>query len=261
MTLSKAQVDEHAQVLSEKVFQVKTKWPQFELLLDDIRSISKNLKYSSTVVAMERTLLYGGNSLIAPFFSEHHFISLDCSPSSADDRGAYNANMIEDARFIKIPFTKRVDFDLTGIASESLDLILIPNLIHHIKNQDMMFEEAARILKKGGLIYIFEPLVRELHQIPDDYIRYTPFGLCEILKRFGIEDFSVTTTGGPFSALAYVWIQALEYLPDQKRDEISSWFYSQEFDRLMRFDKLYKNNLVRDHTSFPTAFSISARKL
>ncbi len=68
MTLSESQVVDHAQVLSEKVFQVKTKWPQFELLLDDIRSISKKLKYSSTVVAMERTLLYGGNSLIAPFF-------------------------------------------------------------------------------------------------------------------------------------------------------------------------------------------------
>jgi SAM-dependent methyltransferase len=185
MTLSKSQVEEHEQVLSEKVFQAKTKWPQFELLLDDIRTISKKLKCGSNVVAMERTLLYGGYSLIAPFFSEHNFMSLDCSPSSADDRGAYNANMIDDARFIKIPYTKRVGFDLTGVESGSVDLILIPNLIHHVKNQNILFEEVSRLLKVGGGVYIFEPLVRELHQIPDDYLRYTPFGLSEILKNFG----------------------------------------------------------------------------
>lgn len=43
MTLSKAQVDGHEQVLSEKVFQVKKKWPQFELLLDDLKTIPKIL--------------------------------------------------------------------------------------------------------------------------------------------------------------------------------------------------------------------------
>ncbi|CAM8356422.1 methyltransferase domain-containing protein [Candidatus Methylopumilus planktonicus] len=260
MTLSESQVEEHAQVLSEKVFQIKTKWPQFELLLDDIRTISKNLKCGSNVIAMERTLLYGGNSLIAPFFSEHNFMSFDCSPSSADDRGAYNANMIEDARFIKIPYTKRVDFTLTGIASESLDLILIPNLIHHVKNQSALFEEVSRLLRIGGYVYIFEPLVRELHQIPDDYLRYTPFGLSEILKNFGFGEIKTSTTGGPFSVISYAWIQALEYFPEDLRVKMSEWFYSEEYDKLILFDNMYKQNLVRQHTSFPSAFSILAKR-
>jgi SAM-dependent methyltransferase len=261
MTLSKPQVDEHEQVLSEKVFQVKKKWPQFELLLDDIRTISKKLKHGSNVVAMERTLLYGGYSLIAPFFSEHNFMSLDCSPPSADERGAYNAKMIEDARFIKVPYTNRVDFDSTGLASDSVDLILIPNLIHHVKNQNMLFKEVSRVLKVGGHLYLFEPLVRELHQIPDDYLRYTPFGLNEIMKNFGFSEIKTCTTGGPFSVISYAWIQALEYFPEDLRTKMSDWFYSEEYDKLILFDNMYKQNLVRQHTSFPTAFSILTKKL
>jgi SAM-dependent methyltransferase len=260
MTLSKAQVDGHEQVLSEKVFQVKKKWPQFELLLDDLKTIPKKFQYGSNVVAMERTLLYGGYSLIAPFFSEHNFMSLDCSPTSADERGAYNANMIEDTRFIKIPYTKRVGSDLTELSSRSVDLILIPNLIHHVKNQSVLFEEVSRVLRIGGYVYIFEPLVRELHQIPDDYLRYTPFGLSEILKNFGFGEIKTSTTGGPFSVISYAWIQALEYFPEDLREKMSDWFYSEEYDKLTFFDNTYKQNLVRQHTSFPSAFSILAKR-
>jgi hypothetical protein len=41
---------------------------------------------------------------------------------------------------------------------------------------------------------------------------------------------------------------------------MSEWFYSEEYDKLILFDNMYKQNLVRQHTSFPTAFSILAKK-
>ena len=85
----------HIEILKKHVFQVSTKWPQFNLLLNDIEKFYKNSKASSTIVSLERNLLYGGNSLIAPIFHKHKYISVDCSPSSADKRGAYNKKMID----------------------------------------------------------------------------------------------------------------------------------------------------------------------
>ena len=68
-------------------------------------------------------------------------------------------------------------------------------------------------------------------------------------------------TGGPFEAIAYCWAQALEYLPDEKRAEMSSWFYDTHMPELMAWDAACDENKVRGHTSFPVAFSILARKL
>lgn len=249
-------IEEHLEVLRNKIFQTRTKWPQFELLLSDLTALSNSLPSDSNVISMERTLLYGGFSLIAPIFSNQKFISLDCSPVSAEERGAYNSSMLENDKFIKIPYTSRVSLENTGLESNQADVILIPNLMHHVKEQDLVFKEAYRILKPGGIIYIFEALVRELHQIPDDYIRYTPYGLRHTLKRFGFSPEKEKTIGGPFSVIAYSWIQALEYFPEEAREKMSDWFYSTQFPELMIFDKQYQKNLVRKHTSFPAAFSI-----
>lgn len=251
----------HIDVLKNNVFHIHDKWPQFNLLLEDLFELQSKINKESVVVSMERTLLYGGYSLFAPFFSNKNFISLDCSPESADSRKDYNRHMVDHPDFIKIPYSKRASFEDIELENETIDVLLIPNLVHHVKNQALMFEQASRILKKGGLIYIFEPLVRELHQIPDDYLRYTPFGLENILTNYGFANFDIHYTGGPFSVLSYVWTQALEYLPSKEREEVSKWFYSSELDRLHSMDQKYKKNLVRKNTSFPSAFSIKATKV
>ena len=91
-------VARHVEMLEQKVFQVETKWPQFRLLLDDCLEYAQALPAGATVVALERTLLYGGISLFAPIFSRQNFISVDCSPESANNRGGYNKAMIDDPR-------------------------------------------------------------------------------------------------------------------------------------------------------------------
>ena len=107
---------------------------------------------------------------------------------------------------------------------------------------------------------VLRPLVRELHQSPDDYMRYTPFGLERTFRSKGMEPVETKTEGGPFSAVAYCWAQALEYFPDEKREEMSRWFYQEEFPRLLEWDETYTSNQVRNFTSFPMAFSVLAQK-
>ena len=260
VSISQQQLDNHTDAIAQNVFQIHTKWPHFRLLLNDIASIAEGMSDEQHVVSFERGLLYGGISLIAPYFHRQNFLALDCSPDSADNRGAYNASMVGDEAIIKIQSSRRVSIEDTGLESNSADLVLVPNLVHHVSDQTALFEELYRVVKPGGRVYIFESILRELHQIPDDYLRYTPFGMKNILESVGFEANEPKLDGGPFSAVAYCWVQALQYLPEDKRESIQKWFDEEEFPRLMQWDEQYTENRVRKHTSFPVGYSIVSNK-
>ncbi|NKB48054.1 MAG: methyltransferase domain-containing protein [Alphaproteobacteria bacterium] len=257
---TRAQLDGHFAVLADQVFQVETKWPHFRLLLDDVRKLAGEATARMTVVSLERGLLYGGCSLFAPFFHHCDFLSVDCSPDSAEERGAYNGALIDDPRFLFVSGTHRAPIEATGLGDGIADLVLVPNLVHHIADQSALFTEMARITRPGGRVYVFEPIVRELHQMPDDYLRYTPFGLQRTLRDAGLTPGDFETEGGPFSAVAYCWAQALEYLPADQREVMARWFYEEQFPQLMEWDARYTENLERKHTEFPMAFSMIAEK-
>src|SRR3546814_11964877 len=71
------------------------------------------------------------SDLFAPLFTRQAFVSVDCSPESAEGRGAYNAAMVDDDRFIAVQATRRAPAEATGLDSGCADLVLAQNLIHH----------------------------------------------------------------------------------------------------------------------------------
>jgi SAM-dependent methyltransferase len=258
--LSDAQLDAHEAMLHEKVFQTATLWPHFRQLLRDVRRLSGETPPDATVVSLERTLLYGGISLVAPFFQHANFLSVDCSPESADERGAYNRAMVDDPRCIATPHDRRASIEATGLPDATADLVLVPNLVHHVADQTALFAEMARITRPGGKIYVFEPLVRELHQMPDDFLRYTPFGMQRTMRGAGLEPGDAELEGGPFSVIAYCWTQALQYFPDEERAERERWFFEEHFPQLMEWDEAHPTNNVRANTTFPMSFAVTATK-
>ena len=259
MKYSDEELARHTEVLAEKVF-LTDRLPHFNLLLREIVALSSQLPAESTVVSLERGLLYGGLSLVGPYFQDQKFISIDCSPESADERGAYNKEKVIDKRFLCVPITDRAPIEKTGLDNEIADLVLVPNLVHHVADQQALFSEMARIMKPEGQVFVFEPTLRELHQIPDDFLRYTPFGMQNILESVGLEPIDTKFEGGPFSAVGYCWLQALEYLPSELRNETEEWYFQEHWPKLKEWDEKYTQNLVREHTQFPVGFSIIARK-
>ena len=252
---------DHIEFLREKVFRVDDLWPQYRLLLSDLSLLSSQTSSSSSVVSIERTLLYGGYSLVGPLFRHASFVSIDCSPPSADDRGSYNRIALDDPRFIPCPTSRRSSVYDTGLPDGSADLVLVPNLVHHIKDQSRLFSELARIVCTGGRVYLFEALVREIHQAPDDFLRYTPYGLESALNSAGLFlDSPCRTEGGPFQVISYCWTQALQYLPDSIRQEYSEWFFHKHYPDLMSLDRKYTVNLCKQFSQFPMSFSLTATK-
>ena len=255
----KPQIAAHIEVLRERVFESTKFLPQFDLLLSDLLELHREVRPDQVVVSLERMMLYGKN-LFSPLFSMSKFISLESSPKSADSRGAYNAQLVEDVRFINQPCESiRCEPNKLGVSDSSADYVLVPNLVHHVEDQQGLWSEVSRVLKSGGMLYVFEPTIRELHQVPDDYLRYTPSGLKSILTSFGFGEAKIRVTGGPFTAIAYCWNQALQYIHPDKRDVWSNWF-EEHFKELTALENQFTKNLVRSHTSFPTAFSLLATK-
>ena len=102
----------HEQFLKKKVFYTETKWPHFDLILDDLKNFSKKIKKKSTIVSLERNALYGGISLFAPFFYKHNFVSIDCISPKLKKRGAYNKITNKSKMIIK---KKNYQFDYKNI--------------------------------------------------------------------------------------------------------------------------------------------------
>jgi SAM-dependent methyltransferase len=249
-------VTAHLEFLRRKIYQVQTKWPHFGRMLDDIARLAAEGNDQQTVVCLERAYVYGGDSLFAPLFTRGRFISVDCETETGRHRGSYQKTWTDDPDCVHIAATVKADICATGLPAGCADLLLVPNVIHHVREQDQMFAEFARLLRPGGVGYLFEALLRELHQIPDDYVRYTPWGFEAVLARHGLRMTEWRPAGGPFEAIAYCWVQALEYLPPAIRAERERWFFQEHFPQLMALDKQHPDNLARAHTSFPVAYSV-----
>ena len=248
----------HEDFLKDKVFFANSKWPHFNILFKNINVINSKLRKNSKVVIIERSNLYGQISLFKPFFYNHDVISIDCTTKELKKRGNYNEGFVKNKNIIKLKTDMINVYSNIKIKNNSVNCVIIPNLLHHIPNPNLLFSEIDRILKKNGMLFIFEPLLRELHQIPEDYYHFTPFSLKEILKK-KFKNFKIDFDGGPFTAILYCWDQARQYLPINTRKKFDKDLKNLNIN-FQHFDKKYNKNLLRKNTKFPVSFTITGFK-
>lgn len=248
----------HDTFLKKNVFFVKDKWPHFNLLFEDISKLRK--KYKKNILSLERGGLYGSISIFKPYFNENNFTSIDCSSSNIKKRGAYNRKFVLSHHIIKKKIDYHRNYKNLKLKNNFYNLIIIPNLMHHIYDGKLLLDQCYKALKKNGVIYIFEPLVRELHQMPDDYFRYTPYGLNEILKEIGFKRTSHKLCGGPFSAALYCLDQAMQFLPEKQSVKFKKNIIDKNFNKFLKLENKFRKNKFRKFTTFPMSFSITSRK-
>jgi len=246
--LSKNQIL-HLEVLKNKVFELN-KYPSFKLLIDGLKRILMKYDYKEKKVCfLERTKLYG-TSLFGGLFQNAIIQSYDCSPSSAEGRGSYNSFMVDDNHFMKFTNVHSlVQDDLFKIPENNFDVIFIPNLVHHFRNQELLFSECFDSLKDNGELVVFEPTFREIHQAPHDYIRYTPYGIKEIYKENYFDQITCEETGDSFEAITYI----LNIMKAKREDEDFLNWCDLMKENIKDFKK-DKKDIVKEHARFPTAF-------
>jgi len=108
---------------------------------------------------------------------------------------------------------------------ESVDVAFSGAVLEHVKEPQKVIDEAWRVLKYGGEVYIEVPMLAPYHAAPEDYYRWTISGLREMCNRF--DEIEVGVTGGPGSALAWILVEFAQILPKSK-------FFRQLFKNLAK---------------------------
>jgi len=68
---------------------------------------------------------------------------------------------------------------------ESVDMVLLSNVLEHIRDGERLLDCILKCLKPGGTLLITVPFMIKIHQAPYDFVRYTHFALSRMLKKAG----------------------------------------------------------------------------
>ncbi len=71
--------------------------------------------------------------------------------------------------------------------NESFDAILCTEVLEHLKNPQKAILEMRRVLKDGGKLILTTRFIFPLHDVPNDYWRFTKYGLKELFKDWRID--------------------------------------------------------------------------
>lgn len=130
-------------------------------------SIKKNSQYING-----RTLDIGcGSKPYADLFRTEEYIGMDVE-SSAHNHGTSLVDVFYDGN--TIPFNK-----------EHFDSVVCFEVLELIFNAESFLNEANRILKPGGKAIFTVPFIWDEHEQPNDYARYSSFGLAHLFKKSG----------------------------------------------------------------------------
>jgi SAM-dependent methyltransferase len=96
---------------------------------------------------------------------------------------------------------KRIPF-----SDASFDCVFSSEVFEHVFNLPQVLDEINRVLKPGGLVLATCPFAICEHEVPNDFARYSSYGLRYLLKEHGLEMVSQDKTGNSVETVFQLWI-------------------------------------------------------
>jgi len=97
--------------------------------------------------------------------------------------------------------------DRVPFAAASFDAVVLKAVLEHVPDWRAVLDEAVRVLRPGGLLYVEMPFLFEFHPNPGDYVRFTRAGLERALAE--LDEVEVGALLGPWAASASLLAAAL----------------------------------------------------
>ncbi len=129
-----------------------------------------------------------------------------------------------------------------------VDAILSTDVCEHLKDPEKAVSEMKRVLKKGGKIIFTTRFIFPIHDAPNDFWRFTKYGLRELFKDFDILELEPETTD--FSTLAILlqrtgyqtklrWNKPMKFLLFLTARILThmNWFIQEEYGDIARKNK------------------------
>lgn len=246
--------------LKQKIFKV-SEYDQFELFFDELKNFLEPC--SGEVAIVERSYIYGGRSLFAPLISTvAKPVVIDYRPDSADSRSNYQGSWLDQSGF-DFPQADQSVLDLgTGYRFSfnqlDSDTLLIPNVLHHCRDFRSLMSNMQAAMPDLKRVFVFDSYLREGHQTPDDFCRYTPSALESVMRALGFGRVTLRETGNIFDGLLYLISQArwqLENASELNDLRISIDAIVPQL-RSIRRDERYRS-LGRPHAFLSTAYAMT----
>lgn len=88
------------------------------------------------------------------------------------------------------------------ILCDSIDCILMFDVLEHIPDVELALEEAQRVLVNGGEVLLQIPFIYPIHDAPFDFRRPTKYGLLKLFRASGFEVVDITQRGKPLETVS-----------------------------------------------------------
>ncbi len=92
--------------------------------------------------------------------------------------------------------------DVIPMEDNAVETIIATEFFEHCPQPEKIMKEMLRVLKPGGLLFITVPFIWNLHLVPYDEYRYTPFSLKRHLQNAGFINIELNALGGVDASLA-----------------------------------------------------------
>lgn len=95
-------------------------------------------------------------------------------------------------------------------ADAAFDCVLATEVMEHCPEPEVFLREVIRVLKPGGTFFFTVPFLWNLHEVPHDEYRYTPFSLQRHLGNSGFTKIEINAMGGWHASLAQMlglWVR------------------------------------------------------
>jgi len=97
-------------------------------------------------------------------------------------------------------------------------------VLEHCPGPEIVLKEVIRVLKPEGFFFFTVPFLWNLHEVPHDEYRYTPFSLERHLRNSGFKEIEIKATGGWHASMAQMlglWVRRSP-MPQTKRRILSA---------------------------------------
>ncbi|HEV3325044.1 MAG TPA: class I SAM-dependent methyltransferase [Puia sp.] len=91
-------------------------------------------------------------------------------------------------------------------ADETFDSVFSSEVLEHVFDPDIVLKELNRVLVPGGKMLATCPFAICEHEIPNDFARYSSYGLRHLFEKHGFEVLQQDKTGNNVETVFQLWI-------------------------------------------------------
>jgi len=129
------------------------------------------------------------------------------------------------------------------LTDHSVDTVLATELLEHCTNPDIILKEVFRVLKPGGDFIFTVPFVWNIHLVPYDEYRYTPFSLKRLLDNSGFKNIELKALGLWDASLAQMLGIWYKNRPSRFKKSVS-FLFIWAIKLLLKKDKLFDKSKI-----------------